>query len=143
MILTPGEPVLDLPGAAVAQIVIVQARSPRGKIRRCTTLMRLAEKDMLRADKGAGPAEDLLRAMPTYWCIQADDKVRIWPKPDAPYEAEIMGRNGRPIGGTRKPVAVQPIEAYVAAMGKAQETQERLTAAPQRVERFSLAQEDE
>lgn len=136
MILTPGEAVLDLPGAAVAQIVIVHERSKTGKIRRCTTLMRLAEKDMR-------PVDDQMRAMPTYWCIQADDKVRIWPKPDAEYEAEIMGRNGRPIGGTRKPVAVQPIEAYVAAMAKAQETQERIAAAPQRVERFSLMQDDD
>jgi hypothetical protein len=160
MILTPGEAILDLPAAHVATIVIVHARQEKargrgqfgpvvmvkpgeatGVIKRSTALRRVQESELL-AETNKKPE---IRGMPFIWCVRADGRVQIWPAPLDPYDCEAMGRNGRPIGGQRvAPVAVVPIEAYVASYGRAAQESARLAQSSEspRVEQFTLTGDD-
>jgi hypothetical protein len=163
VILKPGESVLNLPAAVVGQLVIVHERQLKGKgpgkfgpvvmvkpgttegvIKRSTMLMRVRESDMLLMTKSE--RHGTLVAMPLYWCVRDDGRVGIWPAPDQAYDCEVMGRNGMPIGGQRvAPVAVVPIDSYVAAYTKAAEETARLAQSPEpeRVSRFTLPGDEE
>jgi hypothetical protein len=138
--LTPREPILDLPAEHVAQIIIVHERSPTGKIKRSTALMRTSEIELRRmADRLR------LEAMPTYWCPRGDGRIEVWPAPIEAYDAEIMGIGGRPLGGSaRRPVEVPTVQAFATAINQSYDAQQRSgQVATQRIERFTLARDDE
>ena len=144
MNLIPGAAILDLPADQVAQVIIVQQRSTAGRIKRSTALMRTSEIEMRKmADPFSGPRE--IRAMPTYWCPRGDGRIEGWPAPAEAYDAEIMGIGGRPLGGSaRRPVEVPRVTEFAAAINQSYDAQQRSTVVPmQRIERFTLARDDE
>jgi hypothetical protein len=133
-------PVLDLPPDKVAQVIIVHERDAKGKIKRSTALMRTSEIELRRMAETAQ-----VQAMPSYWCPRGDGKLEVWPTPEQPYDADIMGVGGRPLGGSaRRPVEVPTVTEFAAAINQSYEAQQRTVSAPtQIVERFSTAREDE
>jgi hypothetical protein len=128
MILEPNQPILDILASAVAQIVVVHDRVA-GKIKRSTAMMKLQKKP-----KGTVVEQ----GMPTYWYPTEDGRIELYPAPNFNYEIELMGASGKPLGGSRQPVAVPPVEAITAAVNQVWDQQQRDNAQPVRIERFSL-----
>lgn len=138
MNLKPQEPVIDLPGASVATIVVVHQRSPKGRIKRSTALMRMSE-----AELGRLPDNPHLFAMPTYWCPTRDGKIAVWPRPDAAYDIEVMGVGGKPLGDSRRPTIVIPtVTEFAAAVQRSYDDQQRNSVVAQKIERFTLASDE-
>ena len=133
MIVPPDTPLISLavPGGAVAQIMVVHERSKAGKIKRSTGMMRISESDLRTMAVWKVPGT------PTYWCVCEAGGVGLFPRTDREYDVELMGRDGRPIGGNRKPVMLAPIDAYIAGTRAAQIEQAKREMAPPRVERFA------
>jgi hypothetical protein len=124
VILSAGDWRLELPADTVAQIIVVHERNSKGKVKRSTALMRLSEKDLLKAKANfCGPKD--IRAMPTYWCPATKGDIAVWPNADQDYDIEAMGRHGKPLAGSRSPAAVAPVQSMIAAIAKAQEDELR------------------
>lgn len=133
MILHAKQSTIELPADRVATIVVVHARSASGKIKRSTAMMRMTEKDSVRAPMN----DDNVFGLPVYWW-PAGGRVQVWPAANREYDIEVMGRDGKPIGGTRASVPVPVVETMIAALNQAHEQQKKEQAVPQRVERFTL-----
>jgi hypothetical protein len=124
---------IDLPADRVATIVVVHARSPSGKIKRSTAMMRVSEGTAAKPPMN----DDSMFGLPVYWW-SSHGTVQVWPAANREYDIEVMGRDGKPIGGNRAPVSVPVVETMIAALNQAHEQQKKEQTTPQRVERFTM-----